>query len=194
MLRVFVTVALLATLLVFVGGLHAKDETSKIDKPAAPVAPEFALKDTAGKEHRLSDYKGKIVVLEWTCRTCPFVIRHYKSNTMKKLSEKYARKNVVWLAIDSGHSTTAEAMEKWRKQNELVFPVLLDPTGEVGHKYKAAVTPHLFIIQGGKIVYQGGIDDDPRDRKENRINHVEKALEELTSGKPVSMAKTQPYG
>ena len=191
MLRISVTVALLATLLVFLGGLYAEDEASKTEKPAAP---EFTLKDTTGKEHKLSDHKDKIVVLEWTCHTCPFVIRHYKANTMKNLAKKYAKKKVVWLAIDSTHSTTAAEVEKWRKEYKVAFPVLLDPTGEVGRKYKAAVTPHLFIIQGGKIVYQGGIDDDPRDRKEKRINYVGKALEELTSGQPISTATSKPYG
>lgn len=45
-------------------------------------APDFALKDATGKTVRLSDFKGKHVVLEWTNPGCPFVRKHYDSGNM----------------------------------------------------------------------------------------------------------------
>src|SRR4051812_835971 len=65
------------------------------------MAPQFALQDQDGKTVNLADAKGKIVVLEWFNNECPFVQRHYKAKTMNTLAEKYAGKDVVWLAINS---------------------------------------------------------------------------------------------
>jgi len=67
------------------------------------AAPAFSLPDADGKMHNLADYKGKIVVLEWTNPDCPFVVRHYKAKTMTNLADKYKGKDVVWLAVNSTH-------------------------------------------------------------------------------------------
>ena len=64
------------------------------------AAPDFSALDTAGKPHRLSDYKGKLVVLEWTNPGCPFVQKHYSGN-MQGLQKEAVGKGVVWLAINS---------------------------------------------------------------------------------------------
>ena len=76
----------------------SNDSTVKLNQ----MAPDFSLKDLAGKTHTLSQYKGKIVVLEWTNHTCPFVVRHYKAKTMTTLAKKH--NDVVWLTIDSTHA------------------------------------------------------------------------------------------
>src|SRR5690349_8037950 len=70
------------------------------------AAPDFSLKDQNGNGVKLSDFKGKIVVLEWTNPECPFVQRHYKEKTMAKLAEQYNGKGVVWLSINSSEDAT----------------------------------------------------------------------------------------
>jgi hypothetical protein len=52
------------------------------------TAPGFTLADTAGAEVSLSDYAGKVVVLEWLNPDCPYVKRHYKAGTMRDLANK----------------------------------------------------------------------------------------------------------
>ncbi|MET0406031.1 MAG: redoxin domain-containing protein, partial [Cystobacter sp.] len=79
------------------------------------AAPAFSLKDEAGKEHSLSQYKGKIVVLEWTNPGCPFVQRHYTSNTMQKTFAGYDSQKVVWLAVDSTASNAPDKSAAWKK-------------------------------------------------------------------------------
>ena len=59
---------------IFFINLNASDK-AEIDKKA----PEFKLKDTNGKEHSLSEYSGKFVVLEWNNFDCPFVKKHYNT-------------------------------------------------------------------------------------------------------------------
>ena len=74
----------------------------RADAPAVgSPAPDFSLPDSAGKTEKLSEYKGKYVVLEWTNPECPFVRKHYESGNMQKLQAEYVKKGVVWLSIDS---------------------------------------------------------------------------------------------
>lgn len=158
-------------------------------------APEFALPDASGTTHTLSQYRGKIVVLEWTNPTCPFVKRHYKAATMKKLAEKYATKDVVWLAIDSSHFATAADIKKWQDEQKLSYPILLDPDGVVGQVYGAKTTPHMFVIaKDGTVAYTGAIDDDPRGEKADARNYVDEALAKLIAGQQPEVTNTQPYG
>jgi peroxiredoxin len=167
------------------------------EKPAK--APDFTLKNYDGNDVKLADYKGKIVVLEWFNYECPFVRYHYdKASTMKNLAAKYKDKNVVWLAINStSHQETAKNKE-FAKSHKILNPILDDASGKVGRAYHATNTPNLFVINtDGNIVYSGAIDNAPMGRASNGekiVNYVDNALEALTSGKTVSVAKTKPYG
>src|SRR5256885_14314156 len=78
------------------------------DTPPAvgTAAPDFSLKDSKGKMHSVSEYKGKYVVLEWFNPECPFVKKHYGGGNMQKLQEEYTGKGVVWLSIDSSSPGT----------------------------------------------------------------------------------------
>ncbi|MHC4641182.1 MAG: redoxin domain-containing protein [Planctomycetota bacterium] len=163
----------------------------------ARKAPEFTLKSFDGKTINLSDYKGKIVVLEWFNYECPFVLRHYGNTpTMIELANKYKDKNVVWLAINSTSHATPEANIEFIEKRKLSYPILDDRSGTVGRAYGAKTTPHMYVIDAkGSIAYQGAIDNDERGRKgSNAINYVDKALAELTSGKEVSTTDTMSYG
>ena len=159
-------------------------------------APDFTLPDTAGNEVSLSDFEGKIVVLEWLNPDCPFVQRHYKAGTMKELATKYGGEGVVWLTINSTHYMNAEANAKFKASNDLPYAILVDQSGDVGRLYDAKTTPHMYIIDGdGELVYMGAIDDDPRGNKgEPAVNYVAVALDEMLAGKAVTTAETKPYG
>lgn len=177
----------------------AKDAAAK-DAPAAEVAevgkaaPEFSLTDEAGKVHKLSDYKGKIVVLEWTCATCPFVVRHYEDKTMSKTHEQ-GGEDVVWLSVNSSHFAKADEDAAWKKKEGFSYPVLQDPSGDVGRLYGARTTPHMYVVdKEGKLAYNGAIDDNPRGKNESPKNYVLDAINALKEGKPVETSSTKPYG
>ncbi len=159
-------------------------------------APQFTLTNFDGKVVNLSDYKGKIVVLEWFNYECPFVKYHYEKATMADLAAKYKDKNVVWLAINSTKHLKTEENKAWAEKYKLGYPILDDRTGTVGRAYGALTTPHMYIIdKEGKIVYSGAIDDSPMGRKkEGAVNYVDKALSELLAGKSVTTPQTEPYG
>lgn len=162
-------------------------------------AKEFTLKSFDGKTVSLSDYKGKIVVLEWLNLDCPFVQYHYnQAGTMINLAGKYKDKNVVWLAVNSTSNTMPEANKEFAAKHKLSYPILDDRAGRVGREYGAKTTPHIFVIApGGQIVYEGAIDNSPLGKTpagEKPVNYVDQALSELLAGKKVSVTNTQSYG
>ena len=160
-------------------------------------APAFTLPNYDGAEVRLSNFAGKIVVLEWLNYECPFSRYHHeKVNTMVALAEKYKGKNVIWFAINSTGHSKSEKNKEFAEQFKIPYPILGDQSGRIGHLYVAKTTPHMFIIDpNGILVYEGAIDDSPMGKKtEGVINYVDKALEELTSGKAITTPKTESYG
>jgi peroxiredoxin len=184
----FVGQALIASFLLSVAGVAS---ALSVGNPA----PDFKLRDEAGKEHSLSQYKGKLVVLEWTDQGCPFVVTHYDKDTMETLSAKYGAKDVVWLAVNSTHNNTPVETVAWKAKEKFTYATLMDNDGKVGKTYGATNTPHMYIIdKDGKLAYQGAIDDDPSDSNPKRKNYVDAGLNDLLGGKKVAQAETKAYG
>jgi peroxiredoxin len=185
-------VALLGTMLV---ANFVRADEKAASAAIGATAPQFTLKDQTGKSVSLSDYAGKIVVLEWTNPECPIVRRHYKAKTMTTLQAQYKPQDIVWLAINSTGTATNEKNAAWVAANKMEYPVLNDSTGEIGHAYGAKTTPDMYIIdKTGKLVYSGAIDDDKDGDKTTKVNYVSKALDELLAGKTVSTSETTSYG
>lgn len=160
-------------------------------------APDFKLKDADGKTHTLSEFKDKVVILEWTNHECPVVNRCHKSNLMANTWKEFEGKPVVWMAIDSSHfcADKVEGIGKWSRSQKLGYPILLDPKGEVGRLYEAKTTPHMFVIdQKGVLAYSGAISDDPYGQNDQARNYVSEAVTALLSGSTVARAKTKPFG
>ncbi|MGB5178313.1 MAG: thioredoxin family protein [Gammaproteobacteria bacterium] len=196
MLKRFFQIALIITALTACGSSAAL----RVGEPA----PGFEGVDTGGNIHRLADYRGKTVVLEWTNHDCPYVRKHYGAGNMQGQQREAAAQGVVWLSIISsapgkqGHVRPEEAEELTRTRNAAPFAVILDSEGKIGRAYNAKTTPHMFIIDDtGVLVYMGGMDsistanpdDIPR-----ATQYIRVALQELAAGKPVSTPVTKPYG
>jgi peroxiredoxin len=167
-------------------------------------APVFELMDTQGKSVKLSDFKGRHVVLEWTNPGCPFVVKHYGSQNMQGLQKEAAAKSVVWLSISStaqghaDHLAPAALAAQYKQWGAAATAMLMDDSGQVGRAYGARTTPHMYIIDPkGVLVYAGGIDDkrtaNPEDVKTAK-NFVRAALAESLAGKAVSTPTATPYG
>lgn len=168
------------------------------------LAPDFVAVDTHGKQHRLSDFAGKFVVLEWTNPGCPFVRKHYDSGNMPATQKSATSKGVVWLAVNSTERAASDylkpaALDAWMKsQSAAPTAVLMDEDGVIGQAYAARTTPHIFIIDPkGTLVYAGGIDSIASARPEDiksATNYVNQALGEAFGGKGISAATTRAYG
>lgn len=167
-------------------------------------APDFTLTDIQGQSHKLSDYRGKIVVLEWVNSGCPFVQKHYESGNLPRLQQTATADGVVWLAVNTGRDgvqgamNSADASQWLRKQQASPTAYLRDPDGSVGRLYGAKTTPHMYVINAdGVLVYNGAIDSIRSADKEDiarATNYVSAALADLKAGRPVATTNTQPYG
>jgi peroxiredoxin len=179
--------------------------SSHAQAAAAPgqPAPEFSLTDTSGRAVKLSQFKGKPVVLEWNNPGCPFVRKHYEGN-MQALHKEFTAKGVVWLAINSTEAASADhlapaELARWmRDKGANPSATLMDEDGRVGKAYGARVTPHMYIVNAqGQLAYAGGIDSIASARAadiEKATNYVRQGLGELLAGKPVSTPTSQAYG
>ena len=167
------------------------------------AAPDFTLMDTAGKPVKLSQFKGKPVVLEWNNPGCPFVKKHYQGN-MQALQKEVADQGGVWLAInstrdDSGDYMTPAQLGRWMtEQKASPTATLMDEDGKIGQAYAARVTPHMYIVNAqGMLVYAGGIDSIASARVDDipkATNYVRQAMAEIKAGKPLSVANSRAYG
>lgn len=156
---------------------------------AGGQAADFTLKDTYGKEFKLSDFKGKVVVLEWLNQHCPVSRGAHEKKIMQDTYKKYAGKGVIWLAIDTTPGNEPDKNRVYAADKGLAYPILHDIDGKVGRAYGAKTTPHMFVIdKAGKIAYNGAIDN----RKDT--NYVSAALDSVLAGKPVETPTTEPYG
>ena len=124
------------------------------------AAPDFSINDTSGKPVKLTDFKGKFVVLEWTNPECPFVQKHYVGQNMQGLQKEWAAKDVVWLSINSTNQSSSEfktpqQMSEWMNaKGAAQKATLIDATSATGKAYSAKTTPHMFVIDpAGKVLY-----------------------------------------
>jgi peroxiredoxin len=167
-------------------------------------APDFTGTDSHGQTHKLSDYRGKFVVLEWHNNGCPYTRKHYESGNMQNLQKEWTLKGVVWLTVISsapdsqGYVSAAQENDYLEKMHAVPTAAILDPKGEIGHLYEAKTTPHMFIINPqGVLIYNGAIDDKPTSDQSDIAgarNYVSAALQEAMAGQPVAVASTRPYG
>jgi glutathione peroxidase-family protein len=167
-------------------------------------APDFTATDSNGQTHKLSEYAGKFVVLEWHNRGCPYTQKHYTSGNMERLQREWTGRGVIWLTVISsapgkqGYVSAADENSYVKEMKAAPTAVLLDSTGALGHLYDAKTTPQMIIINPqGVMIYDGAIDDKPTTDTADisgAKNYVQQALEEATAGKAVSVASTRPYG
>lgn len=173
-------------------------------KAQEQVAPGFTLPNSTGADINLSDYAGKVVVLEWYNKDCPFVRKHYDSKNMQNLQSAFVAKDVAWLTIVSsaegkqGYLSQAEAEAQIVKEGMNATELLRDVTGDVARMYGAQVTPHMFVIDTeGNIVYRGAIDSinspNPDDIKD-AVPYLANAVDAVLAGKPVEKLATAAYG
>ena len=164
-------------------------------------APDFTFTDLAGRTQKLSDFRGKVVVLEWLNPACPYVVRHYRSGNMPSTQAAAAADGAVWLQVNStamGDLDPAKSAEWQQKQGVVATAYIRDQSGKLGRLFGAQTTPHCFVIgRDGTLVYQGAIDDQPQASQANTSsahNYVKAVLAAVNAGRPVEVATTPPYG
>ncbi len=190
----------LSLLIAMIAASSMKADTAEVGKPA----PDFTLTDYKGKAHKLSDYKGKIVILEWVNYDCPFVKKHYDSGNMQKLQKEMDAKGIVWLSVCSsaegkqGHFTNDVINSRLEKYKASVTAYLIDEPGNVGKLYGARTTPNMYVIDPAQtLVYAGAIDDKPtadQNDVNTAVNYIREAVSALLNGSEINVKTSKPYG
>ena len=170
-------------------------------------APSFSGINSYGEQINLSDFIGQPVILEWTNHECPYVAKHYSENNMQDVQKRAQDEGFVWLSIisstpgDQGHVDKATANALTKSRNAYPTHVLLDESGEIGMKYGAKTTPHMYMIDSsGVLKYKGAIDDVGRGMKffsaslKDAVNYVATQLDDVKNNKSLTISSTVAYG
>lgn len=162
-------------------------------------APDFRLPATDGNTYSLDDFKDyKYLVVFFTCNHCPYVTG--SDEVTRATAEKYAPLGVRFAGINSNSENTYPEdsfPNMVSRMKTLSFPwlYLYDKDQSVAVKYGALRTPHFYVFNESRtLVYTGRGVDYPRDTSKMTVNDLDRALGELTSGKEVSVAVTNPIG
>lgn len=161
-------------------------------------APGFELPATDGNTYKLEDFKEKYLAIFFTCNHCPYVIG--SDEVTRKTAEKYEGKGVRFVGINSNSKNTYpeddfDHMVERMKEHNFPWKYLYDESQEVALAYGALRTPHFFVFnEDRELVYTGRGVDNPKDSTMIQVNDLDRALDELTSGKEISVNVTNPIG
>lgn len=162
-------------------------------------AIDFNLPATDGKRYSLDSFKSsKYLVVFFTCNHCPYVIN--SDEITRKTAERFISQGVEFVGVNSNSKNTYaedDFQHMVSRMQELNFPwkYLYDESQEIALAYGALRTPHFYVFdEERKLVYTGRGVDSPRDTSKMTVNDLERTLEELTSGKLISIPVTNPIG
>jgi hypothetical protein len=171
-----------------------------VGRPAA----DFRLMSAEGKPVKLSDFRGRMVVLEWNDPGCLYARRQYMRGDVQRAQGVAQSMGAVWLTISSaapgtpGFVSAAAARSLVKQQHATPTAYLLDPQGVVGRRYGATKTPQVALIApDGRLAYQGAIDNRPSTNTENfdgARSYILDAMRQVKAGKRVAVPNTRPYG
>ena len=161
-------------------------------------APKFSLPATDGKKYQLDDFKSKYLVVFFTCNRCPYVTG--SDEVTRATANKFKNRGVEFVGINSNSKNTYASDDlphMVSRMEEYRFPwkYLYDESQEVALIYGALRTPHFYVFDENRLlVYTGRGVDNPKDASRITVNDLERALEELTTGKEISVSLTNPIG
>ena len=152
--RMAVFIFIAVTVLVIILSLTLNDSSLEFSNQVAIEggipAPDFTFPGLDGKMVSLSDYKGKVVLVNIWATWCPPCVKEMPS--MEKLYRKFKGENFEILAVSidkPGSKAVAPFMEKTR----LTFPALIDSKGAIKPVYRITGIPESFIIdQQGVLI------------------------------------------
>ncbi|GAA4329240.1 redoxin family protein [Flaviaesturariibacter amylovorans] len=178
-------------------GLFAFTEVLPIG--ASMPKAELKMTDISGKQVSLKDAVGTNgLLVMFSCNTCPFVVK-YQERTIE--SSNYALgKKIGVIVVNSneaqrGADDSFDAMKEYAKTQGYKWNYVVDKNSELADAFGANRTPECFLFdKSGKLVYHGAIDDNANDAAAATRKHLKEAMDELTSGKEVSVKETRSVG
>ena len=154
-------------------------------------AVDFELPDLQGNLHKLSDYMGKIVVINFWSAECPHSDRTDKH--LLNLLESWDGELVVLPIASNRNESVQMTAEAARARG--VPQVLIDSEHSVADLYGAITTPHVFVVDpDGILRYRGAVDDITFRRREATQFFLQDAVQALRKGQLPTLSETPSYG
>ncbi len=174
--------------------VSAEDFLAKKSVQLGSEVADFSLKGIDGQQVKLSELRGKVVMLHFWSAQCPFVVRY--EERLRKIASDYGAKGVAVYGIDSNVTEPEDRIKQVAAERKLNYPVLLDPDSRIADQFGAITTPHVFIIdKEGKLAYEGGVDDQGWGEKDPvSKNFTRDALDALVAGQPVPVTQSKTVG
>ncbi len=167
--------------------------------PLGSVPIDFSLPGIDDKTHKLSDYRdSQFIAIMFSCNHCPYVVASEREYV--EIQSKFEDKEFQLIAISSNETVnypqdSFENMKKRGQEKKYNFPYLFDESQKIARNYGATRTPEIFLFDSErKLVYHGRINDNPKFPDQITRHDFQIALDELTSGKEISMPQTVPIG
>ncbi len=162
-------------------------------------AIDFRLPATDGREYSLSDFDDNpYLVVFFTCNHCPYVTG--SDEVTRATAEKFRDRGVAFVGINSNSEHTYEEdsfpnMVNRMKEHNFPWKYLYDRDQQAAKDYGALKTPHFYVFNRDRVlVYTGRGVDSPRDTSRMTVNDLDRVLEELTTGREISVPVTNPIG
>lgn len=153
----------------------------------------FTLEDLGGKKISLSDFHdAKAMVLIFISTECPYSNAY--NERMAAIDRDYKSKGIVVLGINSNKQESVDDMKSHAKEHKHDFTILKDWNNVVADQFDAQHTPEVFVLgKNLEVQYHGRIDDN---RTESKVDthDLRNALDEILSGKAVSVRTTKAFG
>jgi peroxiredoxin len=166
------------------------------------AAPDFELKNIVTDETvKLSDLKGKIVVLRWQGLRCPWDYMRPTAGyerVIAPMAQRFQEHDVVFLGINSNYNESNEDLKAYHIQHKIPYAYLDDPDRSVARAYGARTTPHMFVIdKEGVLRYMGGLEappPKPEDCGNMSEQYIVPVLEALINGSELPYTTTASKG
>lgn len=197
---------------------QADDAKKKAKEPkfyelGVQVPEKVTMVDIDGKKSSAKDLRGKYVALVWYAKDCPAIVGAQK-RLAAMAKEAAQHKDVVMIAVASDRGDLSDAkpegldedgkpkkpyakLRKHIKDKNIDFKIVVDKHGKLARKFKAATTPHVFVLDPkGVVVYEGALDNDPRGQKNEKeyVNYALTAIKDHKTDGEVRTKTTRPYG
>lgn len=174
--------------------VFAEDFLTRKSVQTGKEVPDFSLQGLDGRSVKLSDLRGKVVMLHFWSAQCPFVVRY--EERLRKIAADYGDKGVEVYGIDSNVTESKDKIEKVAAERKLNYPILLDPDSKIADQFGAITTPHVFIMdKEGRLAYEGGVDDQGWGEKDKVTrSYTREALDALIAGRPIAVPQSKTVG
>jgi peroxiredoxin len=198
--RLCAVVAGLLSSVVLCSAVVAAEGPSQAAKTAiaSDEYPSIALPDSGGGNLSLTEARGQVATV-LVCMSVECPISNEYIPTLNRLADKYRPRGVKFIGVNPNAGQTLAEMADHARQFKLAFPFVKDEGAKVSRRLSFQVTPEVCLFDNrGKLVYRGRIDDRYRAGSgaagEAATSDLERALNEVIAGRPVSVSRTKAMG